>query len=39
MLFAAVDSALQVSMVTVAQFLDSIEHFNANSKAALKRHV
>ena len=30
---------LQVSMVTVAQFIDSIEHLNANSKAALKRHV
>lgn len=26
-------------MVTVAQFIDSIEHLNANSKAALKRHV
>ena len=26
-------------MVTVAQFIDSIEHLNAGSKAALKRHV
>ena len=39
MLVAPADSALQVSMVTVAQFIDSIEHLDANSKAALKRHV
>ena len=26
-------------MVTVAQFIDSIEHLTAGSKAALKRHV
>lgn len=26
-------------MVTVAQFIDSIEHLNAGSKAASKRHV
>ena len=26
-------------MVTVAQFIDSIEHLTAGNKAALKRHV
>ena len=26
-------------MVTVGQFIDSIEHLTAGSKAALKRHV
>ena len=26
-------------MVTVAQFIDSIEHLSAGGKAALKRHV
>ena len=26
-------------MVTVAQFIDSIEHLTAGSKAALKKHV
>lgn len=39
MLVYAAYSALQVSMVTVAQFIDSIEHLTAGSKAALKRHV
>ncbi|KAL3155476.1 hypothetical protein ABBQ38_011030 [Trebouxia sp. C0009 RCD-2024] len=29
----------QVSMVTVAQFIDSIEHLTVGSKSALKRHV
>ena len=39
MLVEAAYFASQVLMVTVAQFVDSIEHLTAGSKAALKRHV
>ena len=39
MLVQAANSAVQVSMVTVAQFIDSIEHLTSGGKAALKSHV